>query len=396
MIRLASLIHTFEAEFLAQYHEAILPSHRQALAAMKACRSSASPMLLAQCTECHSQALVPHSCGHRSCPHCQHHESQQWLERQLQSRLPGTAYFLITFTLPSALRSLAFRHQRTLYTLMIRCAWQTVHRFAHNDQQLQGTPGAIAVLHTHSRRLDYHPHVHLVVPAAAVDAHKRLWRTKKANGKGRYLFNHQALAKVFRAKLLAAIAGEGLSMPPRYPTQWVVDCKHVGTGEKALSYLGRYLYRGVIAEKDILACENGQVTFRYQNAKTKRSQTRTVSGAEFLWLILQHVLPKGFRRARNFGFLHPNSKRLIAVLQYLLGVNPKRASAWIKPRPRLACPCCGADMNIVGTRLLPAPSAPPPRSVIGGGLRLCQRLRPAAVCQIGLLAPRAVLASKSP
>jgi hypothetical protein len=182
-----------------------------------------------------------------------------------------------------------------------------------NDKQLQGTPGAIAVLHTHSRRLDFHPHRHLVMPAAAIDAEKRLWRTNKAKGQDGYLFNHKALAKVFRAKLLAAIADEGLALPARYPEQWVVDCKCVGTGEKALIYLGRYLYRGVIQEKDILTCENAQVSFRYQNAKSKRTEIRTVSGAQFLWLILQHVLPKGFRQARNFGFLHPNSKRLIAL-----------------------------------------------------------------------------------
>jgi hypothetical protein len=359
MILLSTIIRLFEAEFLAQYQDSLLPSHLKALAAMKDCRTSASPAMLAQCTDCDHQVLVPHSCGHRSCPHCQHHESQQWLERQLQKLVPGQ-YFLVTFTLPAAFRSMAFAHQSMLYTLLIQCAWQTLSSFAHNDKQLQGTPGAIAVLHTHSRRLDYHPHVHLVVPAAAIDADKRLWRTKRSKGKRRYLFNHKALAKVFRAKLLAAITGEGLSLPKGYAQKWVVDCKCVGCGEKALVYLGRYLYRGVIRERDILACENGQVTFRYRNAKTDRTATRTVSGAKFLWLILQHVLPKGFRRARNFGFLHPNSKRLIAVLQYLFGFDPRRALAFIKPRPRLACPCCGADMKIIKTRIIPSLSGPPP------------------------------------
>jgi hypothetical protein len=109
--------------------------------------------------------------------------------------VPAT-YFLVTFTLPPTLRDLAFSHQRTLYTQMTRCAWHTLKTFAQNDKQLQGIPGAIAVLHTHSRRLDYHPHVHLVVPAAAVDAKNRLWRTKRAKGKHPYLFNHKALAKV--------------------------------------------------------------------------------------------------------------------------------------------------------------------------------------------------------
>jgi len=149
-------------------------------------------------------------------------------------------------------------------------------------------------------------------------------------------------------------------MPLCYPETWVVDVKSVGTGSKALIYLGRYLYKGVIQEKDIIACENGEVTFRYRNSKTKRFEYRTVPGARFLWLILQHVLPKGFRRARNFGFLHPNSKRLIALLQLLLGFDPMRALAWVKKRPPLTCRCCGALMNIVQTRIPSVSSVPIP------------------------------------
>ncbi|MEN8133598.1 MAG: transposase [Pseudomonadota bacterium] len=350
MILLSSIIDTFEAQFMDYYADSILPSHRKALAAMKGCRTASSPKMLAQCAACDNQVYVPHSCGHRHCPHCQHHESQQWLERQLQKQVPAE-YFLLTFTLPAELRPLAWLNQRRLYASMIQCVWETVRTFSQNDKQLQGIPGAIAVLHTHSRRLDYHPHVHLVMPAAAIDAINKLWRTK--TGKSAYLFNHKALAKVFRAKMLGAIRLEGLELPDRYPETWVVDCKSVGTGEKALVYLGRYLYKGVIQENDILACKNGQVTFRYRDSKTKRSEYRTVSGTRFLWLILQHVLPKGFRRARNFGFLHPNSKRLIALLQYLLGFNPNRALAWVKRRPQITCSCCGAVMNIVRTRILP-------------------------------------------
>jgi len=357
MMRLSSIIQRFETDFLAQYQGQILPSHRKALAAMKVCRTPQSPRLRAGCTACDHHITVPHSCGHRNCPHCQHFESQHWLERQLQKRVPA-AYFLLTFTLPAELRSLAWRHQRRFYALMIQCVWETVRTFSQNDTQLQGIPGAIAVLHTHSRRLDYHPHVHLVMPAAAMDAVKRLWRTKRQktrNNKNRkpYLFSHKALAKVFRARLLDAITDEELALPASYPQKWVVDCKSVGTGVKALVYLGRYLYRGVIREKDIVRCKADEVTFRYQDSTTKQWAFRTVSGAKFLWLILQHVLPKGFRRARNFGFLHPNSKRLIRLLQLLVGLDPTRALAWIKKRPVLLCPCCGAKMKIVETRLPP-------------------------------------------
>jgi len=118
MIRLSSIIKTFEPEFLDQYQDQILPSHRKALAAMKVCRTPQSPRLRAGCTACDHHITVPHSCGHRNCPHCQHFESQHWLERQLQKRVPA-AYFLLTFTLPAELRSLAWRHQRRLYALMM-------------------------------------------------------------------------------------------------------------------------------------------------------------------------------------------------------------------------------------------------------------------------------------
>jgi hypothetical protein len=123
MIRLSSIIQAFEADYLAQYAESLLPSQRQALAAMKLCRSSAGPLMQAQCPECDHPLLVPHSCGHRACPHCQHHESQQWLERQLKKQVPAT-YFLLTFTLPAALRPLAWAHQREIYALMTRCSWE--------------------------------------------------------------------------------------------------------------------------------------------------------------------------------------------------------------------------------------------------------------------------------
>lgn len=356
MILLSTIIDTFEAEFLACYHDSLLPSQRQALAAMKQCRTGHSPLMLATCDDCTHQVYVPHSCGHRSCPHCQQHESQQWLERQLQKQVPAE-YFLVTFTLPKELRILAWQQQRTLYSLMTRCSWETLKTFAQNDPQLKGNAGAITVLHTHSRRLDYHPHVHCLIPAAAIDSERRQWRTKTSNSKGKsqsgYLFNHKALAKVFRAKVLESIQETGLTLPDRYPEKWVVDVKSVGSGDKALVYLGRYLYKGVVQEKDIVACCDGQVTFRYQDSKTRKMQTRTLAGVQFLWLILRHVLPKGFRRARNFGFLHPNSKRLIGLLQYLLGLNPNRALAWLRKRPPLTCACCGGEMRIVKTRILP-------------------------------------------
>lgn len=366
MIRLAAVINTFEADLLATCRDRLRPEHYRALAAMKRCRTEASPKMQVQCSECAQQKLVPHSCGHRHCPHCQHHESQQWLERQLKKQVPAE-YFLLTFTLPAEFRAQAMAHQGIVYDLLMRCSWETVQTFSKNDKQLQGTPGAITVLHTHTRKLDYHPHVHLVMPAAAVNREKKQWRTKRHRAKGGYLFNHKALAKVFRAKLLAGIDAAGLVLPDHYPKDWVVDCKSVGSGQTALIYLGRYLYRGVIAEKDIVAVADGQVSFRYRNGKTGRLERRTVSGAQFLWLVLQHVLPKGFRRARNFGFLHPNCKRLIALLQMLLRFAPGQSMAWVKQRAPILCACCGAVMVIVRTRIRSMFSGDIPIQIVGQG-----------------------------
>ena len=351
MILLSSIINEFEADFLDQYAETLLPSQKKALSAIKICRTQASPLILFSCDNCDHQRYVPHSCGHRHCPHCQHHEGQQWIERELQKQVPAT-YFMITFTLPAEFRSLAWHHQRQVYNLMFQCIWETLQTFSQNDAQLHGVPGVTAVLHTHSRSLDYHPHIHTVMPAAVVDQLKREWRKKKGN----YLFNHKALAKVFRAKMLDAITKAGLTLPKSYPKKWVVDCKNVGKGDKALLYLGRYLYRGVIQEKDILACKNGLVTYRYQNSKTKQYEIKTVSGIRFLQLILQHILPKGFRRARNYGFLHPNSKKLITILHEVLQFFPKKIQALVKKRAEMMCECCGASMKIIQTlipRILP-------------------------------------------
>jgi len=342
-VRLSTIIKQFEASYFKEYAKTSLPSHRQALGVLKNCRSKYSPLMKLECADCQKPDYLPHSCGHRNCPHCQHHESQQWIDRQLSKQVKGN-YNLSTFTVPAEFRPLFYTHQRKLYTLMFEVLWETLETFSNNDKQLQGTPGVIAVLHTHSRKLDYHPHIHVIIPMAAFNKKQGLWREKSGN----FLFKHKALAKVFRAKMLAGIKKLGLTLPARYPKEWVVDCKAVGKGDKAIIYLGRYLYRGVIREKDILKVENGNVTFRYQNSETKKQETREVSGAKFLWLLMQHVLPKRFRRSRNYGFLHPNSK-LLKQIQLITQVFIKPPKP--KERAKIPCPCCGGDMKIVETRI---------------------------------------------
>ncbi len=358
MITLATVIEGFAAPYLARYADSVLPSQRQALTALAACRSRLSMRMLAKCGQCGDQRLVPHSCGHRFCPHCQHFEGQRWIARQTHALVPAP-YFLITFTVPAELRALLWQHQRALYAALMDCAWDTVSTFGQNHRQLRGQTGAVAVLHTHSRRLAFHPHVHLAMPVAALDPDGSVWRTLRGGAKrGGYLFCHKALAQVFRARFLAAVRALGLQPPDTMPEKWVVDCKAVGSGHKVMVYLGRYLYRGVVQERDILRCEGDRVTYRWRDSKTRAMQTRTVSGVEFLRLVLQHVLPKGLRRARNYGFLHPNCKRGVALLR-LLALRRKTtapmvplASANDAERPKWLCRC-GAEMHVVRRRILP-------------------------------------------
>ncbi|MCP4142951.1 MAG: IS91 family transposase, partial [Chloroflexi bacterium] len=139
-----------------------------------------------------------------------------------------------------------------------------------------------------------------------------------------------------------------LSIPKNIPPKWVVDCAHVGKGITALKYLSRYLYRGVIGEKNIVSNQNGQVTFKYIESKTGNTRYRTLKGEDFLHLIIQHVLPKGFRRVRDYGFLHGNAKKMLSLIQLILHVVIKGIE--LRPRPVFKCPCCKSPMVIIGFR----------------------------------------------
>lgn len=177
----------------------------------------------------------------------------------------------------------------------------------------------------------------------------RLWRSTR-----RFLFRAGNLTRVFRARVLAALRAPGLTLPDPLPDTWVADCTCVGRGEQALAYLARYLYRGVLSERDLLGCDDQHVRFRYRDS-TGPTRIRSLPGAGFLALLLQHVLPKGFRRVRDFGLLHPRRKALLARVQLLLQVHLADLPDLPAPaRCRLLCPHCGEPMRIVATRLTPA------------------------------------------
>ncbi|MDP3478348.1 MAG: transposase, partial [Desulfoprunum sp.] len=296
-----------------------------------------------QCPACDHAEWRPISCGNRHCPKCQNHNTSQWLDKQQKKLLP-VPYFMATFTLPRELRPLAWFNQKTVYTLLFKCVSGTLKDFGMNPKHLGVEIGMTMVLHTNTRSLDYHPHIHAVVPGGGIDRKRGFWKKLK----GDYLFNGLALAKVFRARFLAAIKETGLAIPDKIPQKWVTHCVNVGRGMEALKYLSRYLYRGVISENNIVSNQNGQVTYTYIESKTGEIKSRTLPGEEFLHLIVQHVLPKGFRRVRDYGFLHSNAKKLLSLVQLILQVIIEELAS--RPRPVFKCPCCKASMLIVEFR----------------------------------------------
>jgi hypothetical protein len=340
MMNLASIVQTYRWGFEAKYADAITPVMQRAIDAVLACRTERYGQMTLCCPKCQTQAKRYHSCGHRSCPSCQHYDTGQWLERQAQKLLP-VDYYMATFTLPRQLRNLAWHHQRTVYSLLFECAISTLKTFGLNDSALGGELGLTAVLHTHSRRLAFHPHVHIVIPGGCLLTNRRQWKKRR----GKYLFNEINLAKVFRARMLEAIVQAGFSLPANLPEQWVAHCKHVGRGLSALQYLSRYLYRGVISERNIIDDDGTYVTFRYLDADTGTVKTRRCNGEDFLWLVFQHTLPKGFRRVRDYGFLHGNAGKIRQLIQLLLQVNLPQPEP--KTRPAFVCPRCRTSMRIV-------------------------------------------------
>ena len=169
-MQLTSLVDQYLVTFKAKYATQLLPGHLRAIGAIQRCRTHESGEMLLACTDCDEQLRQPRSCGHRSCPQCQNHETSQWLDRQ-QAKLLPVEYFMVTFTLPRQLRTLAWHHQTTLYNLLFATAVGTLKDFGLNPKQLGADIGMTAVLHTHSRRQDYHPHLHVIVPGGGVNSH---------------------------------------------------------------------------------------------------------------------------------------------------------------------------------------------------------------------------------
>jgi hypothetical protein len=300
------------------------------------------------CDDCHDVHRTGSSCGNRHCPVCQAGKSDDWLRRQLKKALPIT-YFMVTFTVPQELRRLIRSNQQVCYAALFKAASDAMKKLA-KDPRFVGCDiaGFAGILHTWTRQLEYHPHIHFIVPGGGLAADGAEW---KSSGSAFYIHG-KPLSIVYRAKLIEALNAEGLDVPQCvWRPDWVVDVRNVGNGERALKYLAQYIFRVAIAPSRIVRVTDETVTFRYQRSGEKKWRLCTLTIFEFMRRYLQHVLPHGFTKIRHYGFMSPNAKvslqrirelicRLYEILVEHLPNNPPppKKKPWI-------CTHCGGSIQ---------------------------------------------------
>lgn len=302
-------------------------------------------MVRSRCAGCGCECSQPLSCGHRACALCGTAQARAWAQRRAAKLLP-VEHFLVTFTVPEALRMILRSWQREGLAALFYAVGKALR--AVFGKYLQGEPGWTSVLHTWTRQLMYHPHIHSIVAGCAVGADGAVRRLKKAG----FLVPGAPLAEAFRDAMRAALAevpelAEALAALPgeTWTRRWVVHIQPVGSGEKAMDYLARYVQKTALDGARILGCDERGVTFGWRDRETKVARRSTVSGDEFLRRFLQHVLPAGFMRIRHGGFYASAARERYEVLAALVGHYTNRpeaaAEAW-----RAECEKCGGAMEV--------------------------------------------------
>lgn len=351
---------------------------------IKTCKTEALGYHIEQCPECEHQRLRYNSCNNRHCPNCQAVNKERWLLAKKYDLLP-VKYFHTVFTVPADLRVLFLYNKKLLYNLLFSCAWQTVKSFSQDKRnRLQAKTGMVAVLHTWKQNVDYHPHLHCIIPAGGITANNK-WKSSPSDGD--YLFPVKAMSGVFKGKFMEAFKllykNEELNFPDvitkpaeyfwqlresLFGTNWVVYSKESFKSEASVfEYLGRYTHKIAISNHRIKQVTNKTVSFEYTDrAAGYKKRIRTLAGEEFIKLFLRHVLPPRFIKIRSYGFLASRTKTEdLTKLREYFGL-----SAYVKP-PKLkvadvlelvwgikpsVCPKCGGSLMLIEHKARPRAS----------------------------------------
>jgi hypothetical protein len=389
-LEVADIVRAAGEGFIERNRHWLHWKHIKVLRAIRRCRTAALGGHLDECMRCgHRVPISYNSCRDRHCPKCQTAARDCWIAARQKELLP-TRYLHIVFTLPGRLTPLVLQNKKILYDLLFRTSAETLLEIARDPRHLGAEIGFFSVLHTWSQKLTAHPHVHCVVPAGGLSPDRTRWIRSRDN----YFLPKKVLQKVFRGKFVDALKEafqngqlhfhgdlKLLAQPktfaawlrPLHRQDWVVYLKRpFGGPEYVVHYLGRYTHRVAISNHRLVSFSDGQVTFRWRDSAHHHEQKLlTLSLDEFLRRFLLHILPKGFVRIRNFGFL-ANRKRatlLPLCLQSLGSQQQPQAeqhASSTEDCPALwRCPKCGGPMKVI-ERLTAAKiqlRSPPPVSV---------------------------------
>jgi hypothetical protein len=350
---LASILTAHWPRFAASHRHLLTRAHYRAADAVMSCRTPALGAQVYRCGDCAKVHFAYHSCNHRACLKCGGQAQAEWTAAQEAKLLP-VSYFMLTFTLPEQLRRFAYQQQAWFYDALFAAVSSTLNAFARDAKHLGGTPGFTAVLHTWTRQLAYHPHLHVIMPGVVLSEDGLSLRRAKGT---KYLFPVRALAVAFRHRLMKLILrhdqAEGtrhLSQidPHIWRTPWVVDSRGVGNGQAAVRYLARYVNKTALSEQRLLGYDSaGNLRLNCQSSATGEWSVLTLTPDEFLRRWCHHILPKGLMRVRHYGFLSAAAKAKLARLRHILGVlTPPRPPA--PESPVIKCACCGKPMLSVG------------------------------------------------
>ena len=370
-LEMADLIRVAGRRFIEQNRHWLTYQHLKVLRAIERCRTATLGGHRDECPQCGYRTISFNSCRNRHCPKCQAQARQRWLEARRQELLP-TRYLHVVFTVPRELASLALQNKKLFYDLLFRATAQTLQTVAADPNHLGAEIGFFSVLHSWTQKLEFHPHIHCVVPAGGLSFDHTRW----IHSHHRFFLPIQVLRRRFRGKLVAGLkrafsrhqlAFHGnlklLANPktfaaflrPLFRQHWVVYCKPpFGGPEHVLKYLGSYTHRIAISNHCLIALDHDQVTFRWRDsAHGNKKRTLTISLTEFLRRFLLHVLPHRFVRIRHYGFLANRRRSVVLPLCLASLTTPSMlapasvASRNPSPLASWPCPHCGARMVVV-------------------------------------------------
>ena len=347
MVTLAEIFRRHWPAYHARFGNAIPPAHRAAVAALLSCRTPDRGGQLFRC-DCGALHYAYHSCGHRACHQCGHGDAKGWAQRQELKLLP-VPYFLVTFTVPEELRTVMRAHPQELYAALFRESRGALADVALTKLGIE--LGFTGVLHTWTRQLLFHPHVHYLVPGGGLTTDGLRW---KRVADAQFFLPTKVLAARCKNRLRQWLQAEHPDLLKTIPARawrqaWVVDVQPVGRGQSALRYLAAYVQKTALSAARLVACDEQSVTFTHQDRATGETKTLRLSGEEFLRRFLQHVLPTGFQRVRHYGWRSPAARkrwhRLHALLDWRPAESPHApATAGWAP----ACPRCHKPMRLLG------------------------------------------------